>query len=392
MTEVFIIGAKRTPLGSFGGVFKNTSATDLGATAMKAALIQSGVPDQEIDEVLFGNVVSANLGQGPARQSALQAGVPNSVPATTLNKLCASGMKATMFAAQSIQLGQNHVVIAGGMENMTRIPFYLDKARNGYGYGNDTLIDGLYRDGLQDAYALNPMGCFADATARKHEISREKQDTYAIQSYKRAAAAWANGVLKNEVCPVELKDRKGNVTNIEEDEEYKKVFFDKIPNLRPVFEKEGTVTAANASTINDGAAALVLASKSYVEQNNIKPLARIVAYADAAQEPAWFTTAPIIATDKVLKIAGMELSEMELFEVNEAFSVVPLAYAKHFGISQEIMNIHGGAVSLGHPLGCSGARILVTLLNALATKNAKYGMAAICNGGGGASAMIVERL
>lgn len=392
MEEVFIIGAKRTPLGSFGGVFKDTSATELGAVAIKAALEQSGVSNEFVDEVLFGNVVSANLGQGPARQAALQAGIPDKVPATTLNKLCASGMKSVMFGAQSIQLGQNQVVVAGGTENMTRIPFYLDKARNGYGYGNDTLIDGLYRDGLQDAYALNPMGCFADATAKKHEISREEQDAYAIQSYKRAAQAWSDGILQKEVCNVELQDRKGNITTINEDEEYKKVFFDKIPNLRPVFEKDGTVTAANASTINDGAAAIVLASKSFCEKNGIKPLAKIIGYADAAQEPAWFTTAPILATNKVLANTGMSLSDMDYFEVNEAFSVVALAYAKHFGISQGIMNVHGGAVSIGHPLGCSGARILVTLLNVLQTKQGKYGMAAICNGGGGASAMIVERV
>lgn len=392
MEEVYIIAAKRTALGSFGGVFKDTSATELGAVAMKGAIAQAGIEKDQIDEVFFGNVVSANLGQGPARQAALHAGIPNKVPATTINKLCASGMKSTMWAAQSIQLGHNHVVMAGGMENMTRIPFYLDKARNGYGYGNSTLIDGLYKDGLQDAYALNPMGCFADATASEHKFTREEQDEYAIQSYKRAAKAWESGVMAKEISPVELKDRKGNVTTVEEDEEYKKVIFEKIPTLRPVFDKNGTVTAANASTINDGAAAIIMASKSYCEKNNIKPLAKILGYADAAREPEWFTTAPILATEKVLKNTGLSIEDMDYFEVNEAFSVVPMAYAKHFGISHDIMNIHGGAVSIGHPLGCSGARIILALLNILETKNAKLGMAAICNGGGGASAMIIEKM
>lgn len=392
MTEVYILSAKRTALGSFGGVFKNTEATELGAFAVKAAIEAAGIKPHSIDEVILGNVVSANLGQGPARQAALKADIPTNVPCTTINKLCASGMKAVMWGAQSIQLGQNEVVLAGGFENMTRIPFYLDKARHGYGYGNSTLIDGLYKDGLQDAYALNPMGCFADATASKHDITREEQDAYAIQSYKRATDAWVKGILQKEVCPVDLTDRKGKVTSITEDEEYKKVFFEKIPKLRPVFDKEGTVTAANASTINDGAAALVLASRAFVEKNKLKPIAKIIAYADAAQEPEWFTTAPILATDKVLANAGMTLDQIDYFEVNEAFSVVALAFAKHFNIDQNIMNVHGGAVSLGHPLGCSGARILTTLLNVLETKNAKTGLAAICNGGGGASAMIVERM
>ncbi len=390
MKEVFIVAAKRTALGSFGGMYKSLSAIDLGAAAIKGALESSGVNPEMVDEMIFGNVVSANLGQGPARQAALAAGLPAKVPCTTVNKLCASGMKSAMLGAATLQLGQNNLVVAGGMENMTNIPFYLEKARYGYGYGNSTLIDGLYKDGLQDAYAHNPMGCFADATAASGNFSREQQDEYAINSYKRAAEAWQNGNMAKEVVPVEITDKKGNKTQLTEDEEYKKVFFDKIPTLKPVFTKDGTVTAANASTINDGAAALILASADAVGQHRLKPIAKIVSYADGAREPEWFTLAPVIAAEKALRVAGKSISDIDYFEVNEAFAVVPMAFAAHFGIEYSKMNVFGGAVSIGHPLGASGARIITTLINVLQTKGAKTGMAAICNGGGGASAMIIE--
>jgi acetyl-CoA C-acetyltransferase len=301
-------------------------------------------------------------------------------------------MKSIMFGSQSIELGHNDIVIAGGMESMSNIPFYLSKARYGYGYGNGELIDGLAKDGLVNVYDNKAMGCFADATAIKFEISREEQDAFAIQSYKRSAEAWANGIFANEVIAVEVTDRKGNVKVIWEDEEFKNVNFEKISTLRPAFTKEGTVTAANSSTINDGAAAIVLASSKAVETNNLKPIAKIISYADGEHEPEWFTTAPIIAAEKALKRAGLTMSDIDFFEVNEAFAIVPMAFAKHFDISHEKLNILGGAVSLGHPLGCSGARIVTTLVNVLQNKNAKYGMAAICNGGGGASAIIIEKI
>lgn len=392
MENVFIIAAKRTPIGSFGGVFANTSAVNLGASVLKDAITESKIPSNEIDELYFGSVIQANLGQAPATQVALGAGMPNSVPTTLINKVCASGMKATMLGAQSIALGQNNVVATGGMENMSQIPFYLEKARYGYGYGNGVLIDGLAKDGLTDVYQNKAMGCFADATADKFEISREEQDSFAINSYKRAAESTQNGDFEREISPVEIKDRKGNVSEITEDEEFKKVNFEKIPNLKPVFTKEGTVTAANASTINDGAAALLLASEDYIEKNNLSPLARIVSFADGSREPEWFTIAPIIAAEKALKIANLNIADIEYFEINEAFAVVPMAFAKNFNIDFKKINIFGGAVAIGHPLGCSGARIIVTLLNVLKTKKAKYGMAAICNGGGGASAIIIENL
>jgi len=392
MTEVFIVAAKRTPIGSFGGVFSNFSAVDLGATAVKGVLNGTDIDPKMINELLFGSVVQANLGQAPATQVALKAGLPDSTPTTLINKVCASGLKATMLAAQSIQLNQNDALISGGMENMSQIPFYLEKARYGYGYGNGVLIDGLAKDGLTDVYQQKPMGCFADATAEKFEISRESQDDFAIKSYKKIAENTKNGNFEKEIVTVSLTDKKGNVTDITEDEEYKKVMFEKIPNLKPVFTKDGTVTAANASTINDGAAALILVSKDFLIKNNLKPLARIVSYADGSREPEWFTIAPIIAAEKALKIANLKIKDIDYFEVNEAFSVVPMAFAKHFEISEEKLNAFGGAVALGHPLGCSGARILVTLINILQLKNAKYGLAAICNGGGGASAMIIEKM
>jgi acetyl-CoA C-acetyltransferase len=392
MKEVFIVAAKRTPLGSFGGVFANTSAVELGATAVKAAVAQSGIEGSQVDELFFGSVVQANLGQAPATQVLLKAGLPNSVPATLINKVCASGMKATMHAAQSIQLGQNEVVVSGGMENMSQIPFYLEKARYGYGFGNGQLIDGLAKDGLTDVYAQAAMGCFADATATKFNLTREQQDAFAIESYKKVAAHTENGDFAAEISPVILKDRKGNETIVDTDEEFKKVIFEKIPTLKPVFTKDGTVTAANASTINDGAAALVLVSKEYAEKNNLKPLAKIISYGDGAREPEWFTIAPIIAAEKALERANLKISDIDFFEVNEAFAAVPMAFAQNFDISSEKLNVYGGAVAMGHPLGCSGARIIVTLLNVLQKNKGKYGMAAICNGGGGASAMIVENL
>jgi len=352
-------------MGSFGGSLAGTPVTQLGSAAVKAALAKSGVDPQDVNEIFMGQVVQANAGQAPARQVALASGLNVSTPATTVNKVCASGMKSVMFGAQSIQLSQNEVVVAGGMENMSQIPFYLAKARYGYGYGNGELTDGLVRDGLANVYDGQAMGCFADATAVKFGITREEQDAYAIQSYKRSAAAWEAGRFADEVAGVELKDKKGNVTVFAADEEYKNVIFDKIPGLRPVFTKEGTVTAANASTINDGAAALVLAGEEYVQRHGLKPLARIIAYADGAQEPEWFTTAPAIAAEKALKRAGLTIDDIDYFEVNEAFAVVALAFIKHFGLSQDKVNVNGGAVSLGHPLGCSGARILTTLTHVL---------------------------
>jgi acetyl-CoA C-acetyltransferase len=392
MQKVYIVSAVRTPLGSFGGSLANIPATQLGATAVRAAVEKSGLPYDTVQEIFMGQVVQANAGQAPARQVALGAGLKNTTPATTVNKVCASGMKSVMFGAQSIQLGQNQVVVAGGMENMSSIPFYLAKARYGYGYGNGELVDGLVRDGLANVYDGLAMGCFADATATKFEISRTEQDAYAIQSYQRTAAAWEAGKFSDEVVGVEVKDRKGNINVVAQDEEYKNVMFEKIPSLKPVFTKEGTVTAANASTINDGAAALILVDEQTVLTHNLKPLARIVSYADGAHEPEWFTTAPAIAAEKALQRAGLSIGDIDYFEVNEAFAVVTLAFIKHFGLSQDKVNVNGGAVSMGHPLGCSGARIITTLINVLAQNKGKYGMAAICNGGGGASAMILERV
>nr|WP_299415359.1 acetyl-CoA C-acyltransferase [uncultured Emticicia sp.] len=392
MQQSFIISAVRTPIGSFGGSLSSITAPKLGALAIKAAIEKAGIEPHLVEEVLYGNVCQANIGQAPARQATLGAGLSNKTNVTTINKVCASGMKSIMFGSQSIELGHNDIVVAGGMESMSNIPFYLSKARYGYGYGNGELIDGLAKDGLVNVYDNKAMGCFADATAIKFEISREEQDAYAIQSYKRSAEAWANGIFANEVIAVEVTDRKGNVKVIWEDEEFKNVNFEKISTLRPVFTKEGTVTAANASTINDGAAAIVLASSKAVATNNLNPKAKIISYADGEHEPEWFTTAPIIAAEKALKRAGLTMSDIDFFEVNEAFAVVPMAFAKHFDISNEKLNILGGAVSLGHPLGCSGARIVTTLVNVLQNNNAKYGMAAICNGGGGASAIIIEKI
>jgi len=391
-STVYICAAVRTPMGSFGGMFKSLSATDLGATAIKGALEKAGVAPEQVDEVLMGNVVSGNLGQAPARQAALGAGIPISVPCTTVNKVCSSGMKTVMFGAQSIMLGHNELVVAGGMESMSNIPYYAPDARWGSKFGDRKLIDGLSKDGLSDAYDHQAMGTCADATAVKYGFSREEQDAYAINSYQRAAAATEDGTFGNEIVPVAVPQRRGDDLVITEDEEYKRVKFEKIPSLRPAFGKEGTVTAANASTINDGAAALVLASEAKVKELGLTPLARIVSFADAAQEPQWFTTAPTLAAPKALQRAGLEMKDMDYLEVNEAFAVVPMAFAKALDLDGDNMNVLGGGVSLGHPLGTSGARILVTLLNVLRTKGGKYGLATLCNGGGGASAVVIEAL
>lgn len=393
MKKVYIVSAVRTPLGSFGGSLAGVSATQLGAAAIKGALAKAGVSPDQVDEVIMGNVVSANLGQAPARQAAVFAGLPASVVCTTVNKVCASGMKAVMYGAQGIMLGQANIVVAGGMENMSQIPFYLDKARfGGYGYGNGVLIDGLAKDGLTDVYNQKAMGVCADQTATKYGISRADQDAYAIASYQRAAAATDGGKFAAEIVPVEVPQKKGDPIRITTDEEYKKVHFDKIPGLRPAFTPDGTVTAANASTINDGASALVLASEEAVQQYGLKPVARIVAFADAEQEPEWFTTAPTVAAPKALKMAGLTAKDIDFVEVNEAFSVVAMAFNQLMGFQHDQSNVYGGAVALGHPLGASGARILTTLNNVLHQQDGTLGLAAICNGGGGASALVLERV
>lgn len=392
MEKAYIISAVRTPIGSFGGTLSTIPAPKLGAAAIKAAIEKANVGSDNVDELFFGNVCQANVGQAPARQAAIYGGLSAKTNTTTVNKVCASGMKSIIFGSQSIELGENKVVVAGGMENMSMIPFYLEKARYGYGYGNGVLVDGLAKDGLTDAYQPQAMGCFGDSTAAKYGISREEQDAFAIQSYKRSAEAWEKGYFEKEVTPVEVADKKGNIKVVSEDEEFKNVNFEKIPTLKPVFTKDGTVTAANASTINDGAAALVLASAEAVESGNLKPIARIIAYADAEQEPEWFTTSPVFAAKKALERAKLSIADIDFFEVNEAFSVVPMVFCKELGLRYDNVNVFGGAVSIGHPLGCSGARIVTTLINVLQQKNGKYGLAAICNGGGGASAIIIEKL
>lgn len=389
--EVFICSAVRTPIGSFGGAFADTSATKLGSIAIRGALEKAGLSAEEVNDVIMGNVVSANVGQAPARQAAKLAGLPDGVNCTTVNKVCASGMKATAWGAQSIMLGYSEVVVTGGMENMSQIPFYVPKARFGYKYGNGELVDGLSKDGLLDVYDQIAMGVFADRTAVKYGFSREDQDDFAIRSYKNSAAATAGGRFKNEIVGVEITSRKGSFT-MTEDEEFKNVNFDKVRTLRPAFSKDGTVTAANASTINDGAAALVLASADAVKRLGLTPLARIVSFADGEHQPDWFTTAPTVAAPIALKRAGLTINDISYFEINEAFAVVPMAFAKVMDFDPELMNINGGACSLGHPLGCSGARIITTLNTVLHQQNARYGMAAICNGGGGASAIIIEKL
>jgi acetyl-CoA C-acetyltransferase len=392
MKEVFICAAVRTPLGSFGGVLSGITATKLGAIAIKGALEKAGLEGKHVNEVLMGNVVSANLGQAPARQAAIFAGLPVNIPCTTINKVCASGIKAITLGAQSIMLGINDIVVAGGMENMSQIPYYLPNARYGQKYGHGEIVDGLLKDGLTDVYNQIAMGVCADATAKKYKISREAQDAFAIDSYKRAAAATEAGFFKSEIVPVEIPQKKGDALKITEDEEYKKVFFDKISGLRPAFTPEGTVTAANASTINDGAAALILASAAAIKKYGLTPLAKIKGFADAEQAPEWFTTAPTLAAPKALKMAKLKISDVDYFEVNEAFAVVTMAFEQVMNIEHSKTNIFGGAVSLGHPLGASGARIVTTLNNVLQLKNGTIGMAAICNGGGGATALVIERV
>tara|TARA_B110000037_G_scaffold117666_1_gene134939 strand:- start:81 stop:1256 length:1176 start_codon:yes stop_codon:yes gene_type:complete len=391
MNEVVIVAVARTPIGSFMGSLATIPATKLGAIAIKGALEKIGVAPEMVEEVFMGNVVSAGLGQAPARQAAIAAGIPDTVPCTTVNKVCASGMKAIMLAAQTIALGDAEIVVAGGMENMSAIPHY-QHARIGTKFGGITLVDGMQRDGLVDAYDKLPMGVCADACASKYEFSREDQDAFAIQSYKRSAKAWSAGKYADEIVPVTIPQRRGDAIIFSEDEEYKNVKIEKIPALRAAFTKEGTVTAANASTINDGGAALVLMSLEKATALKLKPLAKIKSYADAAQAPEWFTTAPAKALPKALEKANLKMADVDFFELNEAFSVVGLANMKLLNITDENVNVNGGAVSLGHPLGVSGARIVIALTTVLKQNNAKIGAAAICNGGGGASAMVLERI
>ncbi|GGF26559.1 acetyl-CoA C-acyltransferase [Echinicola rosea] len=392
MKEVYIISAIRTPLGSFGGKFSSLTAVELGSQAIKGALDRAQVSPDHVEEVIMGNVLSANLGQAPARQASIGAGIGYEVPCTTVNKVCASGMKSVIFAAQSIMTGQSEVIVAGGMESMSNVPYYIPKARFGYKFGNGEFIDGLAKDGLHEVYYNFPMGNCAENTAKQRNISREMQDQYAVQSYKRAAEAWKTQAFSNEVIPVTLKGRKGETITVTEDEEYQKVIFEKIPSLRPVFDKEGTVTAANASTMNDGASALVLMSKEKAESLGLKPIAKIRGFADAATDPLWFTTAPALAIPKALKNAGISAEKVDYYEINEAFSAVALANQQELDIPNDRLNVFGGAVSLGHPLGASGARIMATLFTVLQQKNGHIGVAGICNGGGGASAIVIERM
>ncbi len=387
--DIVIISYARTPIGSFNGSLSKIPAPKLGATAIKGALEKINLSPDLIDEVYMGNVLQAGVGQAPARQASIFAGIPDSVPATTVNKVCASGMKAVSMAAQALKAGDAEIMVAGGMENMSMAPHYLN-GRNGVKLGDIKLKDGLVLDGLTDVYSGQHMGVFADLCATKYDISREDQDAYAMKSYLRSAEAWKNNIFENEVVPVEIPQRKGDPVIFKEDEEYKNVKFEKIPLLKPVFTKDGTVTAANASTINDGGAALILTTRKKAEELGIKPLARIVSYADAAQDPKWFTTAPAKAIPKALKKAGLSIEDMDFFELNEAFSVVSLVNEELLNLDPEKCNIYGGAVSLGHPLGVSGARIIMALINALKRNNGKYGAAGICNGGGGAGAMIIE--
>ncbi|MGB2848897.1 MAG: thiolase family protein [Saprospiraceae bacterium] len=392
LKEVYIVNAVRTPIGSFGGVFTSLTATQLGGQVIKSLVDQSTLPAEAIEEVLFGNVCSANLGQAPARQAALYGGLPFEVSCTTINKVCASGMKALMFGAQSIALGQRGVVLVGGMESMSNVPFYLPKTRWGNKYGSFETVDGLQKDGLMDAYDHAAMGVSADQTALKYQISREQQDDFAIRSYTLAAKSWAANYFKDEVIPVQVELKPGQITQVSQDEEYTKVNLEKIPFLKPAFSRDGTVTAANASTINDGASAILLVSAEKLKEYNLTPMARIVSFADAEQEPQWFTTTPAIATPLALKYAGIKIDEIDFFEVNEAFAVVALAYAKILHVDIDKINVRGGAVALGHPLGNSGARIICTLAHILKDHRSRYGLAAICNGGGGASAVVLENL
>lgn len=392
MEEVYIVSAVRTPIGSFGGSLAGFTAIELGAKAIKGALEKSGVDANEVNEVLYGNVVSAGLGQAPARQAAIAAGIGHNVPCTTINKVCSSGMKSVMLGAQSIMLGINDVVVTGGMESMSNIPYYLPKARFGYKYGHGQMIDGLMHDGLWEAYNQFPMGNCADNTAKEMNISREEQDEYAINSYKRVAAATEAGKFAEEIIPVEIPQRKGDPILMIEDEEYKNVKFEKIPSLRPVFSKDGSVTAANASTINDGASAIILISKKKMEELGIKAIAKIRGFGDAAQDPLWFTTAPSLAIPRAMEHAGVSTEDVDFYEINEAFSAVAIANNKELGLDPEKVNVFGGAVAMGHPLGASGARIITTLNSVLTDKKGSIGVAGICNGGGGASAIVIEKV
>ena len=392
MKEVYIISAVRTPIGSFGGSLKSLSATQLGAAAIKGALSKAGIQPQLVQDVLMGCVIQANLGQAPARQAAKFAGLPNEVNCTTVNKVCASGMKAIAQAAQSILLGDADIVVAGGMESMSNIPFYADSVRWGNKYGNTSLIDGLAKDGLTDVYDGKAMGLAGELCARECGITREEQDAFAISSYKRSQAAWEKGLFADEVVPVEIPQRKGEPVIFSKDEEPYNVKFDKIASLAPAFDKNGSVTAANASTLNDGAAALVLMSKEKADALGLKPIAKILSYADAEQAPEWFTTTPSIAVPKAVAKAGLQMSDIEYWELNEAFAVVGIENSRRMKLDPARVNVHGGAVSIGHPLGASGARIIVTLINVLKANKARYGAAGICNGGGGASAMVIENL
>jgi acetyl-CoA C-acetyltransferase len=392
MKEVYIVSAVRTPIGSFGGSLKDVPATRLGAVAIKAAVEKAGIRPDQVNEVLMGCVIQSNLGQAPARQAAKYAGLPDNVVCTTVNKVCASGMKAIAQGAQSILLGDSDIVVAGGMENMSSVPFYVENMRWGNKYGNTGLIDGLVKDGLTDCYSQAAMGNAADFCASENGISREDQDAFAVESYQRSQKAWEAGRFAEEVVPVEIPSKKGDPTIVSKDEEPWNVKFDKIAGLRPAFGKEGTVTAANASTMNDGAAAVVLMSREKAEELGIKPLAVLRGYADAEQEPTWFTTTPSIAVPAAVKRAGIAMTDLDYVELNEAFSVVGIVNTRKMELDPARVNVNGGAVSIGHPLGCSGARIIVTLVNVLKQNNGRYGAAGICNGGGGASAMVIERV
>ena len=392
MKEVVIVSAVRTAMGSFGGVFSNIPATKLGAYAIKGAIEKCGINKDLIDEVFMGNVLQANLGQAPARQAAIEAGLSNKIPCTTVNKVCSSGMKAIMLGAQSIKCGDNDIVVVGGMENMSSVPHYLLNSRTGQKLGDIKALDGLVKDGLTDVYNKKHMGLCAETCAKEMSFSRKEQDDFAITSYERSAKAWKDNKFSNEVIDVEVPQRRGDSLIINEDEEYKKVKIDKIPNLRPVFDKEGTITAANASTLNDGASALIIMSLEKANELNLKPLAKIISYADFAHDPEWFTTAPSDAITKALEKAKIDKSEVDFFELNEAFSVVGLANLKLLDINNDIVNVNGGAVSLGHPLGSSGSRIVVTLINVLEQNKAETGVAGICNGGGGASAIVIKKM
>lgn len=389
--EVYIISAVRTPIGSFGGSLSTVPAPQLGAAAIKGAISKAGIAASDVNEVFMGNVLQANLGQAPARQAAIFAGIPDNVPCTTINKVCASGMKALSLAAQSILCGDNDVVVAGGMENMSMVPHYFN-ARNATKLGDVKMLDGMVKDGLTDVYNHVHMGVCADKCASENNISREEQDAFAIESYKRSSAAWEAGKFDNEIVPVEVPQRKGDPIVINKDEEYTSVNLDKIPQLRAVFTQDGTVTAANASTLNDGASALILMSKEKADTMGLTPIAKIIGYGDAAHEPEWFTTAPAKAVPVALKKAGLSVSDIDYWELNEAFSVVGIVNTQKLGLDPAKVDVNGGAVSLGHPLGNSGSRIIVTLINVLKQNGGKYGAAGICNGGGGASAMIIENV